>query len=88
MRRIRRLTCGSVSAAQGGTRSCDLHDPGLTSHGENAWARGRRRYCADKLGRVVRRLARCGCVRRVMADGRVQLVSGCACERAGEAWLD
>ena len=36
---------------------------------------------ADAWGPVVRRLARCGCVRRVMADERVQLVSGCA--RAG-----
>ena len=54
---------------------------GPRSRGENAWARGRRRYCADKRGRVVRRLARCGCVRRVMADERARLVSGCA--RAG-----
>ena len=36
---------------------------------------------ADAWGPVVKRLARCGCVRRVMADGRVRLVSGCA--RAG-----
>jgi len=42
---------------------------------------------ADAWGPVVKRLARCGCVRRVMADGRVRLVSGCARERAGEAWL-
>ena len=54
---------------------------GPRSHGENAWARGRRRYYADKRGRVVRRLARCSCVRRVMADERAWLVSGYA--RAG-----
>ena len=86
MRRIQRLSCGCVGAAQGGTRSCDLRDPrpapatlvGLRSRGENAWARGRRRYCADERGRVVRRLARGGCVRRVMADERARLVNSCA----------
>ena len=89
MRRIRRFACGSVGVAQGETGSCDVRDPrpapatlvGPWSCWENAWARGRRRYCADKWGRVVRRLARCGCVRRVMADERARLVSGCA--RAG-----
>ena len=89
MRRIQRLSCGSVSAAQRGTRSCDLRDLGptpamlvnLQSCGENAWAWGRRRYCADKQGQVVRRLAQCGCVRRVIADERAWLVSGYA--RAG-----
>ena len=42
---------------------------------------------ADAWGPVVRRLARCGYVRRMTADGRVQLVSGCARERAGVARL-
>ena len=37
--------------------------------------------CADKRGWVVRRLARCGCVRRVMAGEWARLVSGYA--RAG-----
>ena len=41
MRRIRRLACGSVGAAQGGTGSCDVRDPGPASAPWSAPDRGR-----------------------------------------------
>ena len=91
MRRIRRPACGNVGAAQGGTGSCFLRDPpGPRLPRWSAPGRGRGRRgeeddpiagVADAWGLVVRRLARCGCVRCVMADEQARLVSGCA--RAG-----
>ena len=91
MRRIRRPACGSVGAAQGGTGSCFLRDP--LAHACHAGRPpveeevdvGRKMILL--LGwltrgvQFVRRLARCGCVRRVMAAERARFVSGCA--RAG-----
>ena len=94
MRHIGRPTCGSVGAAQGGTGSCDVCDPGPAS---TLWSApghaGRKREEDDDAvagwlteGPFVS-LSRCGGVRCVTADGRVRLVSGCARERVGEAWL-